>query len=575
MTMTATFGEFLHPAADHVSAAAGAGGELPDGAVCGVVRQLDRLVMTLARYLGDLTLPDEFDPAGGRRSSPEQLAAREARIALRRAAHSMRQAANAAGDGGVDDAHPVVRHLSAAADHLAAGRDLLQTHFTSGPLGERVQISYWGSIITSAPVTSALLSELAAHARQLAPWAARLSLSGDMDSGVPTPARLGMHAASRWLWVAGATIEAAQRGGAPADGHALLAAIPANVMPPHRPLTDAQSVPELCDSVARTAERLRHHALRFTQHARWSPAATSRSWRRHAMASAITGHASEVILRALADRTGQLDADPAIGAGLRAAADAMAESWTSWRAVASEWDIISTGSYRRAGRTPMAVEFTDLVLGTGRLAYGNPDWAPACTGAVLTRDPSDLAATPGDIGTVLAAVHQAADAIYRVAAEDREAVRTAADGRLFVPTRLMPDGCDIPYPYTPAPRLRSQALILSYDAAIEATAHSVTALDYVAARLAAPSQILAAARRASPPAQAHRHASPGHRRPASQAAAVTENAQLERTLRGLRITEPVLLARAAVLDEAARGLVLEATTKARRRDTARGWRSAR
>ena len=199
---------------------------------------------------------------------------------------------------------------------------------------------------------------------------------------------------------------------------------------------------------------------------------------------------------------------------------------------------------------------------------------PARTGAVAARDPAELAATPSDLVIVLAAVHQAADAIYRVAAEDREAVRTAAaDGRLFVPTRLMPDGCDIPYPYTPAPRLRSQALILSYDAAIEATAHSVTALDYVAARLAAPSQILATARQMSPPAQAHRHASPGHRGPASQAAAITENAQLERTLHGLRITEPVLLARAAILDEAARGLVSEATTKARRRDTARGWRS--
>jgi hypothetical protein len=34
--------------------------------------------------------------------------------------------------------------------------------------------------------------------------------------------------------------------------------------------------------------------------------------------------------------------------------------------LASEWDIIGTGSYRRAGRTPMAVEFNDLVLEVGR-----------------------------------------------------------------------------------------------------------------------------------------------------------------------------------------------------------------
>jgi hypothetical protein len=377
-----------------------------------------------------------------------------------------------------------------------------------------------------------------------------------------------MHAASRWLWVAGATIQAAQRGGSHSDGRALLAAIPANVLPPHRPLTDGQTVPELCDSAALTAERLRHHALRFAQRARWSPAATSLSWRRHAMASAITSHASEVILR------DQLDADPAIRDQLHSAADAMAETWTSWRAAASEWDIISTGTYRRAGRTPMAVEFTDLVLEVGRLADINPNWTPACADDPAARDPADLATTPGDLGTVLAAVHQTTDAILRVAVEDREAVRTAAADRwLFVPTRLMPDGCDIPYPYTPAPRLRSEALILTYDAAIEASTRSVAALDGLAVPLAAPSQMLAIARQASPPDRARQQASSGLCLSPRQAAAITGNAQLEHMLHGLRITEPALLARAAILDEAARGLASEATTKARRRDTARGWRS--
>jgi hypothetical protein len=292
------------------------------------------------------------------------------------------------------------------------------------------------------------------------------------------------------------------------------------------------------------------------------------------MASAVTSHASEVILRGLAGRAVQLDASPAIHDQLHTAAEAMAETWTSWRAAASEWDIISTGTYQRAGRTPMAVEFTDLVLEVGRLAYSNPNWTPACAGAIATRDPAGLATTLGDLGTVLAAVHQAADAILQVAIEDREAVRTAAaDRRLFVSTRLMPDGCDFPYQYTPAPRLRSEAVILTYDAAIEASTRSVAALDGLAVPLAAPSQMLAIARQASPPDRARQQASSGQCLSPRQAAAITGNAQLEHMLHGLRITEPAFLARAAILDEAARGLASEATTKARRRDTARGWRS--
>jgi len=36
----------------------------------------------------------------------------------------------------------VVRHLGTAADYLAAGRDLVQTHFTEGPFGGREDNSY-------------------------------------------------------------------------------------------------------------------------------------------------------------------------------------------------------------------------------------------------------------------------------------------------------------------------------------------------------------------------------------------------------------------------------------------------
>ena len=46
--MTAVFGEFLRPAAEHIAAAVGFSGELLPDAKRGVIRELDRLVATMA-----------------------------------------------------------------------------------------------------------------------------------------------------------------------------------------------------------------------------------------------------------------------------------------------------------------------------------------------------------------------------------------------------------------------------------------------------------------------------------------------------------------------------------------------
>src|SRR5260370_25569829 len=56
----------------------------------------------------------------------------------------------------------------------------------------------------------------------------------------------------------------------------------------------------------------------------------------------------------------------------------------------------------------------------------NPRWPPACSDTSLPPDPAGLAPVPGDIITVLAALHYAADAIGPVAAKDHDAVVTAA-----------------------------------------------------------------------------------------------------------------------------------------------------
>ena len=197
----------------------------------------------------------------------------------------------------------MVRHLSAAADYLTAGRDLLHTHFTAGGRpGTRPDNSYWAPTITSAAVTSALLSELAHHARVLVPWAAQLTMTA---SGLRALAadRLILHDAIGGLWITAAAIQAAQHDTPPpARARQLLAAIPAAAPPPRHPPGTDEPVTQLCHGITITAERLRHAARAPTGPGRWPPAATSTSWRRAALACAITSHASEIVLRTLTDR---------------------------------------------------------------------------------------------------------------------------------------------------------------------------------------------------------------------------------------------------------------------------------
>ena len=573
--MTPVFGEFLGPAGRHITAAASFRDELPDAAKYGAIRQLERLATTLARYVGDLDLPDEFDPGSDLGLDFDVRPALDARTALRRAASSLRRTATTVCDTAADDEHPSVMHLRAAADYLAAGRDLLRTHFAAPPGGEMARNSFWAPLLTSGQLTAALLTELAALARQLAPWAAQLSVTGPMSSGDS----IALHVASRWMWIAGASIESAQRQQPPpASARQLLISVPANVPPARRPPDGPEPVAGLSEGITITSERLRHAAAAFASQARWSPAANSVSWRRDALASAITGHCSEFILRALAQRAAELCIDPAIPARLAAAADVMATVWPAWRSVAHHWDIVSTGTSTGAGISPVAAESGDLALRLGRLAYRNPQWTPACSETSLVRIPEDLAATPEDISRVLSAVHQATDATTRIATEDREAVRAAAfDNRLYVPTRMMPDGWDMPYRYSPAPASFVDDLLITYDTAIMANKHAVAVLDDLAAAIGTPSHILGMARTipASQPT--------APRRTSGKLVEQSENTRqrdtllqpgpLGRVLHDLQISEPRALLRAAAIDKAAHELTAEARAQSQRRAAARDSRS--
>ena len=131
----------------------------------------------------------------GRPTRGEPLLPRHARRPKRASSKVCGSPATLAQDTSSNEEHPVVQHLRMVADHLAAGRDMLETHFITGPFGARAGNSYWAPVITAAPVTTALLAELAAYARGLAPWAAKLSVTGPSDSGVPVSARMALHAA--------------------------------------------------------------------------------------------------------------------------------------------------------------------------------------------------------------------------------------------------------------------------------------------------------------------------------------------------------------------------------------------
>src|SRR5258708_20346571 len=121
--VTPVLGEFLGPAGEHIAAAVSFRGELPYSAQCGVVRQLDRLVATLERYLGDLPLPDGLDPPREPQRHDRTRAA-PAVLALDRAARSLHPAAAGPPDARFGDAPPVGRHPSAPADHPPAAQDL-------------------------------------------------------------------------------------------------------------------------------------------------------------------------------------------------------------------------------------------------------------------------------------------------------------------------------------------------------------------------------------------------------------------------------------------------------------------
>jgi hypothetical protein len=168
----------------------------------------------------------------------------------------------------------------------------------------------------------------------------------------------------------------------------------------------------------------------------------------------------------------------------------------------------------------------------------------------------------------VAAVHQAAEALACVAAADLQEVDLAARaGRLYAPTRTLPESYDVPRPFGNATPADVADLLDTYRKAAGASAQAATALDTVAVILDAPSRTLAAARAATVPAQVARTPSPADSHPADPAGTIPglrdyrgrrKPGSVEQAVRRLGAPDPVLVLRAAAIDKAARKLITEA-----------------
>jgi hypothetical protein len=551
-----TLGDFLRQADEHLEAAlAASGSQPPDQAA--TARELGRLVAVMAHCLDDRTPFSVTEVVTRTDLSPWDRAAVDASTALYNAADCLDKAtAVSRPASGPGDAP--ARCLAAAATALATGRDLMQTHRTTTPDELWAEHSPWAPAVTSLPATRALTTQITRWSHQLAPWAASLASADPAQAPAPAAVRDALHTATLWLWTAGAAAHPAGTAQpATADDARLLHAIPPAQRPERLPPSSAETMPELCAGINVSAERLRAAVFSSAERARWTPAATADTWRWTATAAAVTGHASEILLRSLASHPGP-DGDLPLD---REQLQAAAEAGSAWRRVSATWYGLTTET--RGHAMHLTTELTDLVLRMGRLTWDDPDWKPTRAARCPLRDPAHLA--PCGLN-VVAAVHQACDAFACVAAAHLQAV-TAADraGRLYVTTRSLPGTYDVPRPYATAPTDRTKPILQAYRTAADANVRAARALADLALAADAPSSPLALARAAadphhsSQPGETSQHSLANQAEPGNRPdAGIPEPGPVEQIIRGLRVADPILLLRAAAIDTAARALISQA-----------------
>lgn len=565
----ATFGEFVQSAHRHLAGTAaphhagGTGGNVEE-----VSRSLLRVVIIMGRYLRDIaTSFHDLSGDTGSALAPWSRACLQASEAATNAAGFLIRRGPPSRWPAAPAASPLAQRLDAVAVSLATGRDLLQTHFAADSHGAPQQRSEWGLVITSAPVTRALLAEIGALARQTAQHGANLALSPFPGTRGNGNARRRLSAACQWLWVLDASVRAAHQLEPVTEAdRELLRAIPVNAIPERPLLTGGEPVSSLREGVTSTAERARHLAWASAYRASRPPGVSAMSLRKVADAGTVTSHHCHLLLHALAARSAQAGLTEVSG-HLSAAADAAAHARDRWLQAARAVRRITTDT--RAYLSAVAGEASDLALWTGRLAYADPAWTLASGPAHPVRPPESLAPQPHDLPLAVTAVHQACHTLTTLTHTEQDQIRTAAQaGRILVPTQSLPDTYDIPHPFARAPHDRIDLLLAHYADAGQASRQATAAVEEAVEATGAPSRVLTAARAAA--TGASRRASPEHASgrpagPATRPGAVDDRPEpadrpgpVEHTLRRLGITRPELLSRGADIDRASERLIIDA-----------------
>lgn len=558
MTERATLGQFLETAHRQLQPAKSQSGANPLQSVEEAAESLRRLTVVMNRYVHDIGA--EFTgtpPVTDTSPSPWVHALTEARQALTGATEFlfrpeattriMWRPRRATG--------PVARQLDAATATLTMGRDLLHTHFTSA-IGHWHRRSEWSSLITSAPVSRALLAEIGTLARLAARQGAEVALAPQASGSGQT--RQLLNAACQRLWLVDNAMRAAHRQEPISpSGHELLQAIPVNALPPLRVPTGGESIAGMCAGAVNSAKRLRHLAWISAQQPSWSPAMNVTSLHQVAANGTVTSHNCHVVLDTLAIWAAR-NRQPDLGAQLSAAAAAAGYARQQWLSTVHGLGMVTTDC--RGYVSPVAAESGTLALWLGRLAYADPAWTLKSGPARAPRSPESLAPTPQDAPLVVAAVHHACGALSRVGQIEGQQVRAAADARrILVPTRSLPDsGFDVPRPFAPAVDSQVHDLLTRYSGAWHSSDQATDALGTVAEATHAPSRILTVTRSVMV------SEAPGHTG-AEGLYAGPDPCELpgpvERTLVGLGVTAKDVLNRGAELDQASRRLIIEAVAQ--------------
>jgi hypothetical protein len=227
-------------------------------------------------------------------------------------------------------------------------------------------------------VNAALVTVMGGYAGHLSPWMLQLATTASNET-LPTPTRVTISAASRWLRIAEAAAWSVSGQPGTVAEQALLRAIPVNVPPPRRSPRGDEAMPDLCTGATATAQRLRHLAHVPATRRGTTRTGLAVAWQRTAQGAAIAGHCSELILHQLAESAGRVPISQTIGVALKEAAHEISGAWSAWRAVTHQWDTFTTGP--GATLTPVCTAIGDLTLWVGRLAYVDPAWIPARRGS--------------------------------------------------------------------------------------------------------------------------------------------------------------------------------------------------